>query len=222
MASPRVQADEHLHLAVSMRSFRAEALSDLIGHLVDNEADQARAAFARISEAYPIVVTRDLHRAKNWLKTQARGTERFGLVASSGAQRLRPAGIHIKAAIEPPNWFLNDAKDVRSSYYLEEVASEFDVQGLELDWAGVCWDGDFHHDGKHWISQAFKGSKWQLVNDASRRLYLKNAYRVILTRARQGMVIFVPAGDTVDWTRPATYYDGTCAFLTSCGIKSID
>jgi hypothetical protein len=221
MASPRVQADEHLHLAVSMRSFRAESLSDLIGHLVDNEANHARAAYARISGTYPIVVTRDLHKAKNWLRTQARGTERFGLVASSGAQRLRPIGIHIKAAIEPPNWFLNDASDVRSSYYLEEVGSEFDVQGLELDWAGVCWDGDFYHNGHHWISQAFRGTKWQSLN-ASRRLYLKNAYRVILTRARQGMVVFVPAGDTDDWTRPAAYYDGTYRFLASCGIKSID
>jgi hypothetical protein len=222
MASPRVQTDEHLHLAVSMRSFRAEALSDLIGHLVDNEANRARAAYVRISGTYPIVLTRDLNKAKNWLRTQARGTERFGLVASSGAQRLRPVGIHIKAAVEPPSWFLNDANDVRSSYYLEEVASEFDIQGLELDWAGVCWDGDFHHNGHHWISQAFKGSKWQSVNDASRRLYLKNAYRVILTRARQGMVVFVPAGNTGDWTRPAAYYDGTCRFLASCGIKSID
>ena len=222
MASPRVQADEHLHLAVSMRSFRAEALSDLIGHLVDNEVGQARAAFARISGTYPFVVTRDLDKAKNWLRTQARGTERFGLVASSGAQRLRPVGIHINAAIEPPNWFLNDAEDVRSSYYLEDVASEFDVQGLELDWAGVCWDGDFHHDGQHWISQAFKGSKWQSVNDASRRLYLRNAYRVILTRARQGMVVFVPEGNKDDWTRPAAYYDGTFRFLASCGINSID
>jgi hypothetical protein len=110
-----------------MRSFRAEALSDLIGHLVDNESDLARAAFSLISQDYPIVVTRDLRNAKNWLKAKARGTERFGLVASSGAHRLRPAGIHVKAAIDPPNWFLNDANDVRSSYYLEEVASEFDV-----------------------------------------------------------------------------------------------
>lgn len=163
-----------------------------------------------------------MEKAKNWLRTRARGTERFGLVASSGAQRLRPLGIHIKAAIEPPNWFLNDEKDVRSSYYLEEVATEFDVQGLELDWAGVCWDGNFHHDGHHWCSLAFKGSKWQLVNDANRRLYLKNAYRVILTRARQGMVVFVPEGNADDWTRPAAYYDGTYRFLVSCGIHSID
>jgi hypothetical protein len=221
MASPRVQVDEHLHLAVCMRSFRAEALSDLVGHLVDNEADGARAAYACISGTYPIVVTRDLQKAKNWLRTQARGTERFGLVASSGAQRLRPIGIHIKAAIEPPNWFLNNARDVRSSYYLEEVASEFDIQGLELDWAGVCWDGDFYHNGDHWVSQGFRGNKWHSMNDY-KRLYLKNAYRVILTRARQGMVICVPAGDTGDWTRPAAYYDGTYRFLTSCGITSID
>jgi hypothetical protein len=113
IASPRVQADEHLHLAVSMRSFRAEALSDLVGHLVDNEANEARAAFARISEAYPIVVTRNLHKAKSWLRTQARGTERFGLIASSGAQRLRPVGIHIKAAVDPPNLSLAQQRSIR-------------------------------------------------------------------------------------------------------------
>jgi hypothetical protein len=96
------------------------------------------------------------------------------------------------------NWFLNDKADVRSSYYLEDVASEFAVQGLELDWAGVCWDGDFHHLGGHWISQAFKGTKWQSVRDESKRFYFKNAYRVILTRARQGMVLFVPRGDSFD------------------------
>ena len=222
LASPRVQIDERLHLAVSMRSFRAESLSDFIGNLVENQLEQARASYAHISRTYPIVVTRDLHKAKHWLSSRARGSERFGLVASSGAQRLRPEGIHIKATIEPPIWFLNGADDVRSSYYLEEVASEFDIQGLELDWIGVCWDGDFHHDGHRWVSHAFKGSKWQSVNDVNKRLYLKNAYRVLLTRARQGMAIFVPVGDPRDWTRPAEYYDGTYLFLTSCGITSID
>jgi DUF2075 family protein len=111
--------------------------------------------------------------------------------------------------------------DVRSSYYLEDVASEFAIQGLELDWVGVCWDGDFHHDGTEWIHQAFKGTKWQSVNDKARKTYLKNAYRVLLTRARQGMVIFVPTADDIDHTRPARYYDGTFRFLQSCGIPQL-
>ena len=218
LSSPRVHQDEHLHLAVSMRSFRAEALSDLIGHLVDGDTKSARATYERIHAAYPIQLTRSLPAARAWLRATARGTERYGLVASSGAQRLRPLGIHIKAAVDPPNWFLNPATDVRSAYYCEEVASEFDVQGLELDWTGVVWDGDFHHDGAHWVHQSFKGSKWQQVNDPTRRLYLKNAYRVILTRARQGMVIVVPEGDPTDHTRPAHFYDGTWQFLQDCGL----
>jgi hypothetical protein len=222
LASARVSQDEHLHLAVSMRSFRAEALSDFVGHIVDNNAAAARATYDRIRTNYPIVLTRDLAAARAWLREKARGTERFGLIASSGAQRLRPLGINVKAAVEPPNWFLNPASDIRSSYYCEEVASEFDVQGLELDWAGVAWDGDFHHDGRQWVNQAFKGSKWQSVNDVSRRLYLKNAYRVILTRARQGMVIVVPEGDPADWTRPAQFYDGTFEFLQRCGLTTLN
>jgi hypothetical protein len=218
---PRVTSDEHLHLAVSIRSFRAEKLSQLVGHILDDEPESAKAAFESIQAAYPICLTRDLCAARAWLRSRARGTERFGLVASSGAQRLRPEGIHIKAEIEPANWFLNDSADVRSSYYLEDVATEFAIQGLELDWAGVCWDGDFHHNHRQWIHQAFKGTKWQSVNDKSKRLYLKNAYRVLLTRARQGMVIFVPTGDPLDHTRPSCFYDGTFEYLRSCGIPML-
>lgn len=222
LASPRVHSNEHLHLAVSMRSFRAEALSELVGHIIDNESEAARATFKKIRATYPLYLTRDLDAARAWLRSQARGTERFGLVASSGAQRLRPEGIHIKAALEPVNWFLNDSADVRSSYYLEDVASEFAVQGLELDWVGACWDGDFHHNNGGWVCQNFEGTKWKSVNDDSRRLYLKNAYRVILTRARQGMILFIPKGDASDHTRPPSFYNGTFEFLRSCGIPTID
>lgn len=222
LASPRVHSDESLHLAVSMRSFRAEALSQFIGHVIDNEPESASGAYKTIEPAYRIVLTRDLVAAKTWLRVQARGTERYGLVASSGARRLRAEGIHIKAEIDPATWFLNAKRDVRSSCYLEEVASEFAVQGLELDWVGVCSDGDLHHKQGSWICQAFKGTKWQSVNDESKRLYLKNAYRVILTRARQGMVLFVPNGDVSDPTRPRSFYDGTFDYLRRCGIPTID
>jgi hypothetical protein len=218
LASPRLHNNEHLHLAVSMRSFRAELLSDFIGQIVENDSSTAKSTCEKIRENYPLYLTRDLEAARSWLRDRARGTERFGLVASSGAHRLRPEGVHVKAAIEPSNWFLNDSKDVRSSCYLEEVANEFTVQGLELDWVGVCWDGDFrHHDGK-WQFQDFKGTKWLSVRDESKRLYMKNAYRVILTRARQGMIIFVPRGDTLDHTRPPAFYDGTFEYLRACGI----
>lgn len=218
LVSPRVRLEENLHLAVSMRSFRAEALSGFVGHLIANEPEQARSTYISIRSTYPILLTRDIGVAREWLRSQARGTERFGLVPSSGAQRLRPEGIHIKAEIEPANWFLNPSTDVRSSYYLEDVASEFLVQGLELDWVGVCWDGDFHHNNQNWNYQSFKGTKWQCINDASRRLYLKNASRVILTRARQGMILFVPKGDVSDRTRSPLFYDGTFEYLRACGI----
>lgn len=222
LSLPGVHAEEHLHLSVSMRSYRAETLSTFIGHIVNNEPEIAYAAYKDIKSAYPIYLTRDLGTAKAWLRKKSRGTERFGLVASSGALRLRPEGIHIKAEIDPANWFLNESTDVRSSYYLEEVASEFAVQGLELDWAGVCWDGDFRHQNGTWACQSFKGTKWQTVSDPSRQLYLKNAYRVILTRARQGMILFVPPGDPSDLTRPPAMYDGTFEFLRTCGIAMLD
>jgi hypothetical protein len=222
LGSARVHQNPYLHLAVSMRSFRAEALSDFVGHVVDNEPEAARAAYERIGPNYPICLTRNLDSARAWLRRQARGSERFGLMASSGAQRLRPHGIQVKAAVDPVNWFLNDALDVRSAFYLEEVATEFDVQGLELDWSAICWDANLFHNGNKWVSQSFKGRRWQSINDLTRRLYLINAYRVILTRARQGVVIFVPEGDESDWTRPRSFYDGTFQFLQQCGVQLLD
>ena len=125
----------------------------------------------------------------------------------------------MKAQVDASTWFLNDRTDVRSSFYLEEVATEFDVQGLELDWVGVCWDADFRHDGDDWRFYNFRGTAWQRVNQDERQIYLKNAYRVILTRARQGMIIFVPEGDASDPTRPPSYYEETYAFLNACGLK---
>ena len=220
IATEQVRLHEDLHLGVSMRSFRAESLSDFISHLLNGDAEAARQAHQRL-ENYPIYLTHDLAAARHWLSTTARGSERYGLVASSGAMRLRPEGLHVKAGIDPPNWFLNDRSDIRSSFYLEDVASEFDVQGLELDYVGVCWDADLRYADDGWQCYNFKGTKWQSVKDRFRRLYLKNAYRVILTRARQGMVIFVPQGDDADHTRPKRFYDETYAYLESCGLKAL-
>ncbi len=208
-----------LHLSVSMRSFRAEALSSFVGLVIENRPAEARAVYAEISERYPIWLTRDLPEARQWLRDRARGSERYGLLASSGAHRLRPEGIHVTAKIDAPTWFLNDRTDVRSSFYCEEVATEFDVQGLELDWAGVCWDADYRYSDGQWTHLSFRGTRWQQVNAAERRLYLKNAYRVMLTRARQGMVVFVPRGAAEDPTRPPAFYDQTFAFLQDCGLR---
>ncbi len=211
---------ESLHLATSIRSYRAERLSDFVGAIINGNTKQAKNIYSSL-DAYPLTFTRDLSEARDWLRQQARGTERFGLVASSGAIRLKPEGITIKSKLDPVHWFLNGKEDIRSSYYLEDVATEFDIQGLELDWTGVCWDADFRMENGSWGLYAFKGTKWQNVNDNYRRVYLANAYRVLLTRARQGMVIFVPKGDEQDFTRPPNFYNETCEFLLSCGIKAL-
>ena len=176
--------ESDLHLSVSMRSFRADALSAFASHVIENRPNEAKAAYLRIADKYPIALTRDINVAKQWLRDKARGTERYGLVASSGAIRLRPDGINVKDKIDASVWFLNDQSDIRTSFYLEEVATEFDVQGLELDWVGVGWDADYRYSGGAWSHYNFRGTNWQNVHRAERQLYLKNAYRVLLTRAR--------------------------------------
>ena len=213
------QSRSALHLSVSVRSFRAEKLSDFVGALVAGELGAARELYNQIKAAYPIRLTRDLATARAWLREQARGSERVGLVASSGASRLKPLGINVHEKIGATHWFLNGKDDVRSSHYLEDPATEFDIQGLELDWVGVCWDADFRSVSGKWAFHRFTGTKWQNVNDDNRKIYLTNAYRVLLTRARQGMVIYVPNGDANDATRLPAFYNGTAGFLSECGLS---
>ncbi len=213
--------DDCLHLAVSMRSFRAENVSAFVKALLDCQVAQAREVFAKISTRYPIAVTRDLNAAKQWVRSHARGTERFGLVASSKAQRLKPHAIDIRVDVDPVHWFLNDKDDTRSSYYLEDAATEFQVQGLELDWTCVTWDGDLRFADSGWSYHDFRGSGWTNIKNADNRNYLKNAYRVLLTRARQGMVLFVPPGEPTDPTRSPAFYDSTFNYLTELGIPTL-
>ena len=156
--------------------------------------------------------------AKRWVRAQARGSERFGLVASSGAQRLKPHAIDVRVEIDPIHWFLSDRDDTRSSYYLEDAATEFQVQGLELDWTCVAWCADFRFNGSDWNYHDFIGSRWCNIKSADNQNYLRNAYRVLLTRARQGMVIFVPPGNADDHTRPPAFYDETFSYLRDLGI----
>lgn len=205
--------DDRLHLSVSMRSFRAENVSLLIKQLLDKEISSARKTLLTIGNKYPIVITRDLSKAKKWLKEQARGSERYGIVVSSQAERLKPYAIDVRSPIDPIHWFLDGKEDVRSSYYLEDAATEFHVQGLELDWACVTWDADFRHLANGWEHWSFVGDRWNRIRKAERQTYLKNAYRVLLTRARQGMVIVVPEGDSEDLTRKNDFYDPTFAYL---------
>lgn len=168
-----------------------------------------------------IVLTRDLNKAKKWVREQCQGTTRYGLLASSGALRLKPEGIFVKNEVSVANWFLNGKDDVRSSYYLEDVVSEFDIQGLELDYSIVAWDADFRFDGEQWGYYNFSGSRWMNVTSEDRKLYLKNAYRVLLTRARQGIAIFIPEGSDTDHTRKREYYDRTYEYLRAVGVEEI-
>lgn len=218
----QLNVKDELHLAVSVRSFRSEQLSEFIGSVLDLDKPNATTLFSTIKETYPIVLTRNLQSAKDWLRAHARGSEQFGITAYSGALRLKPEGIHIKAKIDPKNWFLNGPDDVRSSMFLEDVATEFDIQGLELDWTCVAWDPSLKIVNGSWEYKSFRGTTWQNINDAVRRRYLLNAYRVLLTRARQGMVIYIPHGDENDITRLPEFYTPIYEFLSDCGVPTID
>ena len=219
-----VKICDSLHLAVSMRSFRAENLSGFVHSLLDFEKEKARELCEQLRERYPILLTRDLVKAKAWLRERTRGSERCGMLVSSKADRLKPLAIDIRCKPDVVCWFLNGSADVRSSNFLEDAVSEFDVQGLEVDWACVVWDADFRCSkrGDAWEHfEFFGGDRWNRVNKEERRAYQKNAYRVLLTRARQGMVICVPAGDPADATRKPEFYDATYEYLRALGIEEI-
>ena len=213
-----IRWDEGLHLASSMRSFRSEKVSSFVKALLDCDASGARSLLSEVIRRYPIVITRDLARAKQWVRAQARGSEQYGLVASSQAQRLKPHAIDVRVNVDPVQWFLNDRNDTRSSYYLEDAATEFQIQGLELDWICVTWDADLRLRSRSWHYHAFRGDSWTAIHKPDRKRYLLNAYRVLLTRARQGMAIFVPQGDPSDPTRAPEFYDETFDYLRSLGM----
>lgn len=211
-----------LHLSASMRSFRSEKVADFIQSLLQLNVSKAQTLIEEIHPNSPIYLTRDLRLAKQWLREQQKGSERIGLIASSGARRLRSLGIEVKNKLTASNWFLNGKEDIRSSHFLEEVATEFDIQGLEIDWACLAWGGDFFIDeNRTWNYRTFKGTKWQKVNKEIDKKYLLNKYRVLLTRARQGMVIFVPEGAESDQTRKSIYYDHTFQYLKEIGIQEL-
>jgi hypothetical protein len=212
--------DSALHLSVSQRSYKAEKVSALVGHLLALDMENARAALACCGE-FPICLTRDINRAREWLRQKQRGSRRIGLIASSGGRRLRALGLDVRTELDVENWFLNGPTDTRSSYYLETPATEFGIQGLELDWTGLCWDIDLVPDTTDWKIRAFKGTHWRTVRDATRRQYALNKYRVLLTRAREGMIICVPRGDPADWTRPPAEYESIATYLRSCGVPEI-
>ena len=238
---------EDLHLAVSKRSFRAENLSLFVKALLDVNVALAKEQLQKLDANYPIRLTRDLDKAKEWLRKMHRGSERYGLLVSSQAYRLRPLSIDVRCKPDTVHWFLDDITDIRSSLFLEDAATEFDVQGLELDYAAIIWDGDMIYDPEHtvlskkdrkkadliqgpWTQRSFNGGVWQNIASDMRRMYQLNAYRVLLTRARQGMVICVPEGNSertidgayLDPTRVPAFYDSTYEYLKGLGIKELE
>lgn len=220
----KVQKNVSLHLATSMRSFRAENLSNFVGQLLDRDTSAAKNTYAEFCANYPIMLTRDLAKAKSWLRKVSGGSERYGMICSSQAFRLRPLAIDVRAKPNIVDWFLDDITDIRSSLFLEDVATEFDIQGLELDWSCLIWDGDFQYAPDGWIQKDFSGGKWKNINATERRAFQVNAYRVLLTRARKGMIICVPEGDRghpPDDTRRPEFYDETYKYLRSLGLKEL-
>ena len=209
----RTYERQELHLATSVRSFRTPDLAAFVKAVLDANTLEAQRLYQRIRDKYPIVITRDLRKAKSWVRDKCQGTTRYGLLASSGGLRLKPEGIFVKNEVHVANWFLNGKDDVRSSYMLEDVVSEFDIQGLELDYSIVAWDADYRYINGEWTYNNFVGNRWTNISSDERRLYLKNAYRVLLTRARQGMAIFVPSGSNEDPTRKHEWYDGIFEYL---------
>ncbi len=213
--------NQNLHLNISQRSFKANHLNAWVNALIDNNAEEAFRLAETIKENYPLFITRDLGTAKQWLKDNKRGNKRIGLIASSGGLRLKPCGINVREIIDEAMWFLNDELDVRSSHYLEIVATEYKVQGLELDWAGVCWDADLRREKGKWEFKNFSGTKWNQTKKIDERAFLLNTYRVLLTRAREGIIVFVPLGDSDDQTRMPDMYNPIYDYLVSCGLTKI-
>ena len=222
----QIKSREELHLKMSMRSFRSEKVSIFVNQLLALQKEDA-ASTLRELDNYPIVMTRSLETAKQWLRDHNRGSERMGLLASSKAERLKAISINVRYQPDFIHWFLEDDRDIRSSNALEDTLTEFKVQGLEIDWACVAWDADLRlsQDGKSWQHfQLRSGTKWQNINKPINREYQINAYRVLLTRARQGMIIVVPNGDhgvPPDETRKPEWYDGIYNYLKEIGIKEL-
>ena len=221
IAGLNVNKVEKLHLSTSVRSFRTPDLASFVKAILDVDTQNAKDLLERCKDKYPIMITREMVKAKEWVRTQCQGTTRYGLLASSGALRLKPEGIFVKNDISVENWFLNGKNDVRSSYYLEDVVTEFDIQGLELDYSIVAWDADLRFENNEWHYYNFSGNRWNVVHSADKRIYLKNSYRVLLTRARQGMIIFIPRGNDSDNTRLTKYYEGIYNYLKSLGLAEV-
>lgn len=230
--NPNVVFSDKLHLGVSLRSFRAERLSAFVHSLLSFNLNAAELYKDVVSHGYPIVLTRNMDKAREWLRQQARGSQQTGILISKVSARFKPLAVHVlpQSEINAVHWFLEDKADVRSSNYLEEAATEIQVQGLEVDFSCVLWDADMRYDNDKWTFWKFNGkTQWTPEKNLETQKYMLNAYRVLLTRARQGMVICVPEGNgnntqegfPEDSTRLPSFYDSTYRYFKSLGMKEI-
>ena len=228
----KVTFSDDLHLAVSLRSFRAETLSAFVQSLLSFKKDAIDLYKDVTGRGYPIVLTRSMDSARKWLRKMARGTQQTGVLVTKVAARFKPLAVNVLAQDEENavHWFLEDKTDIRSSNYLEDAATEIQVQGLELDYACILWDADMRYSNGQWQYYKFNGkNKWTLENNEENRKYMLNAYRVLLTRARQGIVICVPEGNArltpegypEDPTRLPEFYNGTYQYLASLGLSEL-
>jgi hypothetical protein len=217
-----IQEDVSLHLAVGKRSYRAQNFTEWVDHVLGLRPEDATRLAAAFHREFPLFITRDLSTARRLLREFCGEDHRCGLLASSGALRLRVDGVELSPSFRGgysyEHWFLSGGGDIRSSSQLEVAATEFECQGLELDWVGVCWGGDFTVDGTGvWQFRNLKGTKWQAVRATTKKEFMVNKYRVLLTRARSGLVVFVPKGDVTDSTNAPSCLDITANYLTTCG-----
>lgn len=223
-ATLNVTEETALHLPISTRSYKAQAITEWSNSFLKGEVETAASAIGLATD-FPVFMTRNLSAARQWLKAMTRGSDRCGLVASSGAARLRAYGIETSRGFHRDypyeHWFLSGPDDVRSSHQLEVVATEFEIQGLELDWVGLCWGGDFLWDAnqRQWVFRRFSGASWTRVRTTEEKQFIANSYRVLLTRARQGMVVWIPEGEALDPTRTPEPLDHTADALRTAGLR---
>jgi hypothetical protein len=223
-----IQTIAALHLAVPLRQIRSTAVAAWVDQVLAGNSPAALAISCDAGDL-PVLLTRDPAAMRKWLRTHARGLRRAGLLASSGAARLRAEGFgaelpHMDAAAVA-HWFLDRfPDDVRASDALEVVATEFSCQGLELDYVGLCWDADLIREQgrREWRVRVFRGTRWQLPQRAETISNQINTYRVLLTRARYETVICGPLGAANDPTRTPATYDAIAAFLLACGARPLD
>jgi hypothetical protein len=221
----QLDLDPELHLNVPVRQIRSAAAAPWVDAVLCGDSDRAREIATLCG--VPFLVTRSLTAMRQALRSFARGTRRSGLVCSAGARRLRAEGIsvdfpHLDADVVA-NWFLRSWPDVRASNALEQPATQFACQGLELDYVGLCWGNDLIRASQQipWSARRFAGTRWQTLHDEAKVAFQINAYRVLMSRARYETVIWVPVGDATDGTRDPAIFSAVAEFLLACGATPL-